>query len=131
MLDTYKNIKRLRKLNGWTQEELATRMGYTDRSMIAKIENGKVNLGQTKILEFAKILGVNASDLMGDDGIIYPEDTPEAQSIRELYSNVDHEILEAAEKDPQLMEFIKLFMNTEPENRPAVLQILKGLQHKS
>ncbi len=83
MLDTYKNSKRLRKLNGWTQEELAVRMGYTDRSMIAKIENGKVNLGQTKILEFAKVLGVNASDLMGNDGIIYPEDTPEAKAIRD------------------------------------------------
>lgn len=85
MLDIYKNIKRLRKLNGWTQEELATRMGYTDRSMIAKIENGKVNLGQTKILEFAKVLGVNASELMGNDGIIYPEDTPEAKAIRDGY----------------------------------------------
>lgn len=69
MLDTYKNIKRLRKLNGWTQEELANKMGYTERSIIAKIESGKVDISRNKILDFAKVFGVSSSELMGDDGI--------------------------------------------------------------
>ena len=68
MLKLYENIKDLRKANGWSQEELAIRMGYTDRSSIAKIEAGKVDLQQTKILEFAKVFGVDPGDLMGLDG---------------------------------------------------------------
>lgn len=76
MLDTYKNIKKLRLEKGWTQEELAIRMGYTDRSTIAKIESGKVDLARSKIIEFAKIFGVSASDLMGDDGVDYLASLP-------------------------------------------------------
>lgn len=130
MLKLYQNIKELRKQNHWSQEELAKRMGYTDRSSIAKIEGGKVDLSQSKILEFARIFGVDAGDLMGDDGIVTPEEEERAKRIRELYKYIDAETLEAAENDPQLMEFIQLFINTSPENRPAVLQILKGLQRK-
>ena len=130
MLKLYQNIKELRKQNHWSQEELAKRMGYTDRSSIAKIEGGKVDLSQSKILEFARVFGVDAGELMGDDGIVTPEEMKRAAKIRELYKQLDAETLEAAENDPQLREFIDLFMNTSPENRPAVLQILKGLQHK-
>lgn len=128
MLTLYKNIRELRKQNNWSQEELATRMGYTDRSSIAKIESGKVDLAQSKILEFARVFGVDASDLMGDDGIATGDNSA---LIRDLYVHIDPEIIEKAEHDPQLMEFIQLFLNTSEENRPAVLQILKGLQPRS
>lgn len=65
MIKLYENIRNLRIENKWTQEELAKKMGYTDRSMIAKIEAGKVDLSQSKILEFAKIFNVDPGDLMG------------------------------------------------------------------
>ena len=130
MLTLYKNIRELRKQNGWSQEELATRMGYGDRSSIAKIEGGKVDLSQSKILDFARVFGVDASELMGDDGVISSNDTEHAKAIRDLYLNLPSNILEEAENDPQLMEFIQLFLKTSEENRPAVLQILKGLQQK-
>ena len=42
--------------------------GYTDRSSIGKIEKGEVDIPQSKIILFAKALGVSASELMGDDG---------------------------------------------------------------
>lgn len=67
MLDLYTNIKMKRLLNGWTQSELAQKMGYSDKSMIAKIENGKVDLSQSKIKAFASVLGCSVSDLMGWD----------------------------------------------------------------
>ena len=65
MLKLYENIKTLRKENGWSQDELAKKMGYTDRSSIAKIESGKVDLSQSKIMEFARVFGVEPGDLMG------------------------------------------------------------------
>ena len=44
MLKMYERIKELRKQNNWTQEELAQKVGYTDRSAIAKIEAGRIDL---------------------------------------------------------------------------------------
>ena len=67
MLTLYKNIKRLREEKGLSQDALAKLTGYTDRSSIAKIERGLVDLPQSKILLFAKALGESPSDLMGTD----------------------------------------------------------------
>lgn len=71
MLDLYKNIKKFRLERGYTQTELANLTGYTDRSSIAKIENGDVDLPQSKIMLFAKALDVPPGVLMGDSGIDY------------------------------------------------------------
>lgn len=65
MLDLYRNIKNERIKNGWNQTDLARKVGYSDKSMIAKIEAGKVDLPQTKIRAFAKVFGVTESYLMG------------------------------------------------------------------
>lgn len=65
MIKLYENIRDLRKQNKWSQEELAQRMGYKDRSSIAKIESGSVDIPRSKILEFAKVFGVAPGDLMG------------------------------------------------------------------
>lgn len=67
MLELYKNIKTKRLEKGWSQEELAKKVGYSDKSMIAKIESGKVDISQTKIAIFAKALDCTPSDLMGFD----------------------------------------------------------------
>ena len=69
MLELYKNIRKYRKQMGLTQEELAKRIGYTDRSSIAKIEKGSVDLPQSKISQIAKVFGISSKDLMGNDGI--------------------------------------------------------------
>ena len=65
ILSLYKNIKAKRQELGLSQEELAKKVGYRDRTSIAKIETGKVDLSQSKIIEFANILGVTPSCLMG------------------------------------------------------------------
>lgn len=65
MLTLYKNIKKLREELGMSQDELAEKTGYTSRSSIAKIEKGLVDLQQSKIISFAKALGVTPSQLMG------------------------------------------------------------------
>lgn len=65
MLQLYKNIKSRRTELHLTQSELADKMGYADKSMIAKIEKGLVDLPQSKILAFAKALETTPSCLMG------------------------------------------------------------------
>lgn len=65
MLQLYKNIKSRRTELHLTQSELADKMGYADKSMIAKIEKGLVDLPQSKILAFAEALETTPSYLMG------------------------------------------------------------------
>lgn len=58
-------IKTLRQQKRLTQEELAKKMGYTSRSTINKIEKGLIDVPQSKIEDFAKVLDVTPWDLMG------------------------------------------------------------------
>lgn len=57
------NIRHFRKLMGLTQEDLGNRMGYT-RSAIAKIETGKIDIPNSKLLQFAAVLNCTPADLM-------------------------------------------------------------------
>lgn len=69
MLELYKNIKKYRLEMNITQQELAEKAGYKDKSMIAKIEKGLIDLPQSKIEKFAEIFNVSQSDLMGWDSL--------------------------------------------------------------
>lgn len=80
MLQLYKNIKNRRIELNMTQTDLAKLLGYADKSMIAKIEKGAVDLPQTKILAFANALHISPGDLMGLDGI--KEDSPPTTSSK-------------------------------------------------
>lgn len=64
----YINIKARRNELQLTQTDLAKKLGYADKSMIAKIEAGSVDLSQSKILAFAEALNTTPSWLMGWDG---------------------------------------------------------------
>ena len=61
----YERIRMLRKDRGMSQDELARRCGYADRSMITKIESGKVDLTISKVETFADVLGVDPAYLAG------------------------------------------------------------------
>lgn len=61
----YDRIKMLRKHIGMSQEELAHRCGYSERSMISRIEAGSVDLPFSKIEVFANALGVDPAYLAG------------------------------------------------------------------
>ncbi|WZL82646.1 helix-turn-helix transcriptional regulator [Vallitaleaceae bacterium 9-2] len=60
-----KRIKQLRNELGLSQIELAEKVGYKDRTSIAKVESGKIDLPQSKIIDFAKALNVTPAYLMG------------------------------------------------------------------
>lgn len=68
----YENIRAFRLAAKMTQEELAHKTGYTDRSSIARIEKGEIDLPQSKIVQFADALGTTPGHLMGWDA--EPED---------------------------------------------------------
>ena len=59
------NIRTYRRQRGLNQTELAQLLGYTDRSSIAKIETGKVDISQTKLRQMAQIFDVTVEQLLG------------------------------------------------------------------
>ena len=61
----YERIKSRREELGLSQEELAHRIGYKDRSSIAKIESGVNDITQSKIKAIADALDTTPSYLMG------------------------------------------------------------------
>jgi len=80
-MQLYRNIKNRRTELGMTQDELARLVGYSDRTSIAKIESGKVDLQQSKIALFAKALRTTQSELMGweDEPHLTKEELEEAE----------------------------------------------------
>ncbi len=85
-------IKIRREELGMTQEELAKKLGYKNRSSINKIELGERRLTQTKIVSIANILGVSPLYILGMDehtsGSIYSM-TSEEQDLILAYRRAD------------------------------------------
>ena len=65
LMNLYERIRQLRISAGMSQDDLAHAMGYKDRSMITKIESGKVDISQKKIIAFANVLNTTPAYLMG------------------------------------------------------------------
>lgn len=58
---------------GWTQEELAKKMGYTSKTSITKIESDKIDLPRRKVKMIADVLGISVNDLFPDVPSYNPE----------------------------------------------------------
>lgn len=58
-------IKEKRIEKGWSQRELAARMGYNNHSTLARIETGHVDVTQSRIIQFAEVLNTSIAYLMG------------------------------------------------------------------
>ena len=58
-------IKARRIEIGMSMRELAQKMGYQNHSTISRIEAGDVDLPQSKISQFAEVLGTSPAYLMG------------------------------------------------------------------
>lgn len=65
MSDFGSRVKRRRELLGLSQEELAAKLGYSDKSSISKIENNTRDITRGKVVEFAKALKTTPLYLMG------------------------------------------------------------------
>ena len=66
MADIGANIANARKKAGMSQEDLALKVGYKTRSALNKIEMGKRDLPQRKVVMIAHVLGVSPAALLGD-----------------------------------------------------------------
>ena len=102
-MNMYDRIKALRISKGWSQDELARRVGYSNRSTIAKIEAGERDLSRSKIQAFANAFGVSPSFLM--DG---KTEKPTSEGLAEIF-----ERLTPAQKET-LIEYAR-FLTTQSQ----------------
>ena len=58
-------IKARRLELGLSMRDLAKKMGYQNHSTISRIETGDVDLPQSKVSQFAEVLGVSPAYLLG------------------------------------------------------------------
>ena len=58
-------IKTRRLELGWTQAELAERLGNKSRASVCTVETGKEDLTTDRIVKYAEALGCTPGDLMG------------------------------------------------------------------
>ena len=92
-------IKSHRKALGWSQEALAKKVGYADKSMISRIENGTVDLSQSQLLKFAEIFGIEAGSLLNVDSDSYYADPKTAQLAQDLFDRPGMRVLFDAARD--------------------------------
>ena len=107
-------IRQLRTAKGLTQRELAARAGYTDHTTIARVETGKGDLPQSKIVKIAAVLGVPAGYLVDDRA--QPEDL----------GAVAAEVL----KDPALLQLVQDYLAMDGSDRATVCALVGSLAKK-
>lgn len=76
-------IKMLREEKGMTQDTLAKLMGYSHKSSINKIEMGKADLPQSKLIAFAQVLGVKPCELLDSESTISNDERKEQPSAEQ------------------------------------------------
>ena len=67
LVDIGNRIRSKREELGLSQEELKNKTGYSNRSMIARIERGDINITSSKIEAIAKALDTTPAYIMGWD----------------------------------------------------------------
>lgn len=106
-------IKERREELGMSQDELAMKMGYKNRSTIAKIEKGVNDVVQSNIVKFAEVLHTTPAYLMGWMDEVENNPIEAANELSELF--VDTELREMIaeykklddDKKKQAREFIR------------------------
>lgn len=63
-MEIYEKIRFLRQFKGWSQDEMAEKLGITLNGY-ANIEHGKTDIQLSRLEQIAKVFGVDISDLFG------------------------------------------------------------------
>ena len=59
-------IKQRREELGWTQQELAEKLGRKSKTTVCRIEKNMEDLTNTRLMAYAKALGIPIADLVRD-----------------------------------------------------------------
>lgn len=107
-------IKKRRMELGWSQRELAYKMGYTNNSTLVKIEKGIVDVSQSRIVQFSKVLGVSVAYLM---------DWEEEQKKNDIQAD----IILRMRTDTDFMSVVETLYNLDKDKLQSINQMLNTL----
>ena len=110
-------IKQTRMQLGWSQRDLASRLGYTNNSTVAKIEQGKVDVSQSRVVQFSQVLGVSIAWLM---------DWEEAEKKNDQLVP----LVTRLRKDSKFMDAVQMLDTLTPQQFDAVMQMLLAFNPK-
>jgi transcriptional regulator with XRE-family HTH domain len=108
-------VKKRREELGLSQEELAKRMGYSSRTSINKIENGRP-CSQKIIARLANALDVSVPYLMGWDEVDREEVQKKAGTVADAALRM--------KTDPDFLSIIKMLLVLDREKLKDVLNLL-------
>ena len=106
-------IKRRRQELEWSQRELAAKMNYSHHSTLARIESGQVDVTQSRIEQFADVLGVSIAYLMG-----WQEDDKK--------NDILSDIIIALRTDDELLEIVENLTKLDAEKRTAIKSLISA-----
>ena len=98
---------------GWSQRELARKMGYKDNSTLARVEQGKVDVPQSRIVQFSQVLGVSIAWLM---------DWEEAEKKNDQLVP----LVTRLRRDSRFMDAVQMLDTLTPQQFDAVMQMLSA-----
>lgn len=105
-------IKQRRMELDWSQRELANKMGY-NHSTITRIETGKIDISQSRVVQFSEVLGVSIAYLMGWEE---EQKKNDVQADIILRMRTDNEFMTAVETlyqlDKEKLSSINIMLNT-------------------
>jgi transcriptional regulator with XRE-family HTH domain len=107
-------IKKRRLELGWSQRELAYKMGYTNNSTLVKIEKGIVDVSQSRIVQFSEVLGVSIAWLM---------DWEEEQKKNDIQAD----IILRMRSDDDFMSAVESLYNLDKEQLQSITAMLHTL----
>ena len=110
-------VKARRQVLGLSQREMAARLGYTDHTSLTRIESGKADPPQSRLIKIAEVLGVTPGYLMGLEDL--SENPKNQEHSKSMTSN-----------DPQLLELIKNFNTLDAVDRLTVSALVASLATK-
>lgn len=102
------NIKRMRKKHGWSQTQLAEKIG-SHLSHINRIETGKYNPSLDVVQKLATVFDV---------------------TIDYLVSDTDEDFKEVRIEDKNLMERVKLIDSLEEDDKTALIRVIDSMLTK-
>jgi len=107
-----KNIRHRREELGWTQQELADRMGYKSVSTITKIETGVNDITRSKVVDFARVLGTSVTYILGTSDVPTPTEDNELNNLSDAHKKLLDIIKKLNENEAeQILQVVDLIVN--------------------
>lgn len=112
-----KKVRELRERRGWTQAQLAEKVGYSSSAGVNEVEQGRANASAERLVRLADAFGVSVGDLLE----LEPEPRGRAQtpgpSTRQAIARATRA------EDITLSDIAELCRKLEPEDADLVLQL--------